>query len=232
MPYSIPNYRYERHIVQSNIPVGPNRAPGANNNTFTIEQFVDEMAIAGGWDPLEWRIKMTEGQERYQRVLLKVKEIAEFTPELGRGMGMGIAVVEDHGTISACCATVEVSRRGALYIDKLLLVTNSGYVLNPRAAREQVQGAVAWEMSHALYGGLRLENGQFVNTNFDTYNLMRLPDMPDVEVVFTSSEDQWWGGYGEPGGPPTPPAVANAIFFATGKRVRTTPMMAQDLSWS
>jgi isoquinoline 1-oxidoreductase beta subunit len=134
--------------------------------------------------------------------------------------------------LAACCATVEVSRRGALYIDKLLLVTNSGYVLNPRAAREQVQGAVAWEMSHALFGGLRLENGQFVNTNFDTYNLMRMPDMPEVEVVFASSEDQWWGGYGEPGGPPKPPAVANAIFFATGKRVRTTPIMSQDLSWS
>ncbi len=232
MPYNVPNYRYERHIVPSNIPIGPHRAPGVNSNTFAIEQFVDEMALAGDWDPLEWRIKMTEGNERYQRVLQKMKEIGGFTPELGRGQGMGVAVVEDHGTIAGAIATVEVTRRGTLYIDKVLLVTNSGYVLNPRAATEQIKSSVAWELSHALYGGLRFENGRFMNTNFDTYHIMRIPDMPEVEHVFAPSEDQWWGGYGEPGGPPTPAAVANAIYFATGKRVRTTPILAHDLTWS
>ena len=82
-------------------------------------------------------------------------------------------------------------------------------------------GAVCWKLSHALYGGLRLQNGRFVNTNFDSYNLMRIHQAPEVEVHFALSQDGWWGGMGEPGGPPAPAAVANAIYFATGKRVRS-----------
>jgi isoquinoline 1-oxidoreductase beta subunit len=232
MSYQIPNYRYERHVVPSNIPVGPNRAPGNNNNGFTIEQFADEMALAGGWDPLEWRLKMTEGLEPFQRVLKKLKEVSGFTTKLPKGRGMGIAVVESHGSVVAACATVEVSRRGALNIEKILIVSNTGYVLNPRAAREQVYGSTAWELSHALNGGLNLQNGRFQNTNFDTYKLLRMPDMPTVESVFAMSENNWWGGFGETAGPPTPPAVANAIFFATGKRVRATPFVKADLSWA
>ena len=98
MPYTVPNFRYERHVVPTNIPIGPNRAPGNNSNGFAIEQFIDEVAIAGGWDPLEWRLKMTEGNERWQRVLLKLKEVSGFTTKLPKGTGMGIAVVELHGS--------------------------------------------------------------------------------------------------------------------------------------
>ncbi len=232
VPYQVPNFRYERHAVPSNIPVGPNRAPGANNNVFTIEQFVDEMALAGGWDPLEWRIKMTEGNEPWQRVLAKVKEVSGWTTDMPRGQGMGLAIAEDHGSIVAVVATVEVSRRGNLFIDKIQVVTNCGYVLNPRGAHEQNFSSVVWELSHALYGGLNLQNGRFTNVNFDTYKLMRLPDAPLVETVFANSENGWWGGMGEPAAPPTPPAVANAIYFATGKRVRTTPILREDLSWT
>lgn len=232
MPYQVPNFHFERHIVQSHVPIGPHRAPGANSNGFLLEQYVDELALAGGWDPLDWRIKMTEGNEPWQRVLLKLKEVSGFTTDLPRGTGMGIAVVESHGSVVGACATVEVSRRGSLYIDKVLIVTNSGYVINPRAADEQVMSCVAWELSHALYGGLNLQNGRIMNTNFDNYHLMRFPDMPQVESVYAMSEDGWWGGFGETAGPPTPPAVANAIYFATGKRIRSTPIISHDLSWS
>lgn len=232
MPYKVPNFRYERHVVPTNIPVGPNRAPGNNSNGFAIEQFIDEVALAGGWDPLEWRIKMTEGNERWQRVLLKLKEVSGFTTKLPKGKGMGIAVVESHGSTVGACATVEVSRRGALVIEKILIVSNSGYVINPRAANEQVFGSTAWELSHAMYGGLNMKDGRFQNVNFDNYKLLRMPDMPDVESVFAMSEDNWWGGFGETAGPPTPPAVANAIFFATGKRIRSTPIIKHDLSWA
>lgn len=232
MPYQVPNFRYERHVVPTNMPVGPHRAPGNNSNGFAIEQFVDEVALAGGWDPLEWRIKMTEGNEPWQRVLLKLREVSGFTTDLPRGMGMGIGVVESHGSVVGACATVEVTRRGSLFIDKVLIVSNTGYVINPRAANEQVKSCVAWELSHTLYGGLNLQGGRFMNTNFDNYRLLRMPDMPEVESVFAMSEDGWWGGFGETAGPPTPPAVANAIYFATGKRVRTTPIIRHDLSWS
>ena len=232
MSYKVPHYRYERQVVPTNIPVGPNRAPGNNNNGFTIESYVDEMALAGGWDPLEWRLKMTEGNEPWQRVLKRLKEVSGFTTKLPKGRGMGIAVVESHGSVVGACATVEVTRRGALNIEKILIVSNTGYCINPRAAKEQVYGSCAWELSHAMYGGLTLQGGRFQNINFDTYKLLRMPDMPSIESVFDMSENNWWGGFGETAGPPTPPAVANAIFFATGKRIRTTPIIKHDLSWA
>jgi len=232
MPYRIPNRRHERHNVAAHVPTATHRAPGVNQNGFVMEQFVDEIALAGDWDPLEWRLKMTEGQERWQRVLLKLQEVAGFTTDLPKGEGMGVAIVEDHGTISGACATVSVSRRGELRVEKIVLAVNSGYLINPHNATEQIEGAVCWELSHALYGGLEMQNGRFTNNNFDSYHLMRIHQMPEVEVHFALSRDGWWGGIGEPGGPPAPPAVANAIYFATGKRIRSTPVNKHDLSWT
>jgi isoquinoline 1-oxidoreductase beta subunit len=159
-----------------------------------------------------------------------IKEVAGFTTALPRGQGMGIAVAEDHGSICGACATVSVSQRGNLVIEKIVIVQNSGYLINPLNAREQLTGAACWELSHALYGGLRLESGRFVNTNFDSYRLMRMGQEPLVEVHFALSEDGWWGGMGEPGGPPSVAAVANAIYFATGKRIRSTPILQHDLT--
>jgi isoquinoline 1-oxidoreductase beta subunit len=228
----VPNRRHERHNAAAHIPTTTHRAPGSNQNGFIIEQFVDEMALAGDWDPLEWRLRMTRGLEPWQRVLNKLKEVSGFTTDLPRGEGMGLAILADHGSICGACATVSVSRRGQLNIEKVIIVMNSGYVINPLNAAEQLEGSVCWELSHALYGGLELNNGQFMNNNFDSYRLMHMDQMPEVEVHFALSKDGWWGGMGEPGGPPTPPAVANAIYFATGKRVRSTPINRHDLSWS
>ncbi|HEX5765001.1 MAG TPA: molybdopterin cofactor-binding domain-containing protein [Woeseiaceae bacterium] len=232
MPYRVPNRRHESHGATAHIPTATHRAPGTNQNGFIIEQFADELAVAGNWDPLEWRLELTRGMEPWQRVLRKLKEVAGFRTDLPRGQGMGIAVLEDHASYCAACATVSVSRGGELKVEKVVLVMNSGYLINPRAAAEQMEGSVVWELSHALYGGLELERGQFVNTNFDSYKLMRMHQVPEIEVHFAMSEDGWWGGIGEPAGPPTPPAVANAIWFATGKRVRSTPITRHDLSWS
>jgi isoquinoline 1-oxidoreductase beta subunit len=232
MPYRVPNRRHERHAAPSHIPTATHRAPGTNQNGFIIEQFADELALAGDRDPLEWRLEMTRGMEPWQRVLRKLKDVAGFRTDLPRGEGMGIAVVEDHASYCGACATVSVSRRGELRVEKVVLVMNSGYLINPRAAAEQMEGSVIWELSHALYGGLALEQGRFVNTNFDRYPLVRMHQVPEVEVHFALSEDGWWGGIGEPGGPPVPPAVGNAIWFATGKRIRSTPITKHDLSWA
>ncbi len=224
MPYLVPNRRHEHSTVQSHIPIGYHRAPGANATGFIIEQMVDELAQAGGWDPLEWRIKMTEGLEPFQRVLLAMKEKSGWTTDLGNGEGMGCAVVESHGTVAGCVATVSVSRRGQIYVDRLQYFLNSGYVINPLNAIEQAESSAIWELSHAMIGGLNLREGRIVNTNFDSYPLMKMPDTPpEIEVHLENSQDQWWGGLGEPAGPPTPPAIANAIFYATGTRIRTTP---------
>ena len=230
MPYLVPNRRHEYGAVKNHIPIGYHRAPGANSNGFIVEQMADELAQAGGWDPLDWRIKMTEGIEPWQRVLLAMKEKSGWTTDMGNGEGMGLAIVESHGTIAGCVANVSVSRRGQIYIDKLQYFINSGYVINPLGAHEQAESSAVWELGHAMFGGLQLREGRIVNTNFDSYTLMRMPDTPPViEVNLEMSQDQWWGGLGEPTGPPTPPAVANAIFYATGTRIRTTPLSKAEL---
>ncbi len=232
MSYNFPVRHHERHNAKTHIPGSTHRAPGANQMGFMAESFIDEIAIAGGWNPLDWRLKMTEGQDDYQLVLQTLKDKAGFRTDLPKGQGMGIGVVESHGTIAAACATVNVSRRGRLTIEKLLVVLDAGHVINPHAAAEQCEGSVCWELSHAWMGGLEMENGRFINTNFDSYNLLRIDQMPEVETIFASSGGTKWGGLGEPAGPPAPPAVANAIWYATGKRIRSTPFRQHDLSWT
>jgi isoquinoline 1-oxidoreductase beta subunit len=232
MPYKIPHRHHERHNAKTHIPSSTHRAPGANQHGFFTEVFVDEMAQAGGWNPLDWRIEMTKHLPDWQLVLKTLKEKSGFRTDLPKGEGMGVGIVHSHGTIAAACATVAVSRRGALTVEKVVIVVDSGHVINPHAAAEQCEGAVCWELSHAWLGGLDLEGGRFTNTNFDTYNLLRIDQMPQVETHFALSGGTKWGGMGEPAGPPTPPAVANAIWYATGKRIRSTPFRAHDLSWS
>ncbi len=175
---------------------------------------------------------MTKDRADYQLVLKMLKEKSGFRTDLPKGQGMGVAVVECHESIAAACATVNVSRRGELTIDKVIVVLDAGHVINPHAATEQAEGSVVWELSHAWLGGLELEKGAFTNTNFDTYNLMRLNQAPLVETYFASSGGKKWGGLGEPAGPPVPPAVANAIWYATGKRIRSTPFVSHNLSWA
>jgi isoquinoline 1-oxidoreductase beta subunit len=232
MPYKVANRHHERHELKGHIPTATHRAPGANQHGFMTESFVDEIAIAGGWNPLDWRIKMTEGMDDWQLVLKTLKEKSGFRTDLPKGEGMGVAIVESHGTIAAACATVNVSKRGVLTVEKLVVVLDSGHVINPHNAIEQAEGSVCWELSHAWLGGLELRDGRFVNTNFDSYNLLRIDQMPQVDVHFALSGGKKWGGLGEPAGPPTPPAIANAIYYATGKRIRSTPFRAHDLSWS
>jgi isoquinoline 1-oxidoreductase beta subunit len=232
MPYNIPLRHHERHNLDTHIPSSTHRAPGANQTGFITEVFADEMALAGGWDPLEWRLEMTKDKADWQGVLKMLKEKSGYRTDLPKGKGMGVAVVECHGTIAAACATVSVTRRGVLTVEKLVIVADPGHCINPHAAKEQMEGAACYELGHAWLGGLNIEGGRIVNTNFDTYNLLRMELMPEVESHFALSGGQKWGGMGEPAGPPVPPAVANAIFAATGKRIRSTPFKSHDLSWA
>ena len=232
MPYKIPHRHHERHNIKTHIPSSTHRAPVANQMGFMAESFIDEIAIAGGWNPLDWRIEMTKGMEDWQLVFKTLKEKSGFRTDLPKGQGMGIAAVESHDSIAAACATVSVSKRGELTIEKIVVVLDAGHVINPHAATEQAEGSVVWELSHAFLGGLELEDGRFVNTNFATYNLMRINQAPVVQTYFASSGGKKWGGLGEPAGPPVPPAVANAIYYATGKRIRSTPFINHDLTWA
>ena len=232
MPYNIPLRHHERHNLATHVPSSTHRAPGANQTGFMTEVFADEMALAGGWNPLDWRIEMTKDKDDWQRVLKTLKEKAGYRTDLRRGEGMGVAVVACHGTIAAACASVTVSRRGQLAVEKIVIVVDCGHVINPRGATEQIEGAACYELSHAWFGGLEMREGRFVNTNFDSQNLLRIDQAPEIESHFALTGGKKWGGMGEPAGPPVPPAVANAIFAATGKRIRSTPFRLHDLSWA
>ena len=229
--WNFPNYRLERTSLNSFISTTSHRNPTGGYGGFITESFVDEIALAGGWDPLEWRIKMAVGDDT-SLVLAKLKATANFTTDLPRGEGMGVALVDSHGTLTGACATCTVTRRGAVRVEKMVIVLDSGHIINPLNCTEQAEGSVVWGISHSLMGGLELANGQMQNDNFDKYHILRIGDMPEVEVYFALSGGDKWGGMGEPAVSATQPAIANAVYFATGKRIRRNPITQHDLSWS
>ena len=232
MPYHIPNQLHELTETGTHVPTTSHRAPGTNVNSFMSEQFVDEMALAAGWDPLEWRIHLTEGVDDWNNLFRTLKTASGFTTDLPKGEGMGVAGQFDHGTIIAESVHLTVSRRGQLRIEKVHVVADSGHLINPLTGATQMEGGVGFEISHSLFGGLEMLNGQFVNNNFDTFHMARIADMPEVQVTWALTGGEKWGGLGEPPCAPFAPALANAIFFATGKRLRSTPITQHDLSWS
>jgi isoquinoline 1-oxidoreductase beta subunit len=232
--YDIPNQRTETHVIDTaHIPITYLRAVGSGLYKYMTEQFADEMALAGGWDPLEWRLEMTKGKEDLQLVLNTLKSESGYTMDLPRGEGMGVAAAGSYGGGAAgYVSTVSVSRRGQLRIDKVVGVVSTGNLLSPRGATDQVESCIIYELSHVLRGGLEIRNGRVVSNNFDTYHLMQQADMPEIEVHFALTGGDHWGGMGEPPMPPIGPSVANAVYAATGKRVRSTPISNHDLSWS
>jgi isoquinoline 1-oxidoreductase beta subunit len=229
--YDIPNYRWEYTKLNSHISTTTHRNPTGGYGGFITESFVDEMALAGGWDPLEWRLKMATADDA-QLVLKTLKEHANFTTDLPKGEGMGVALVDSHGTLTGCCATVSVTRRGSMRVEKMVVVLDPGHIINPLNCKEQSEGSVVWGLSHSMIGGIEIANGQVQNDNFDKYQILRIQDMPEIETYFALSGGDKWGGMGEPAVSATEPAMANALFFATGKRVYRDPVTQADLSWS
>jgi isoquinoline 1-oxidoreductase beta subunit len=235
MPYNIPNQHHELTKTASHIPTTAHRAPGTNVNSFTSEQFVDEMALAAGWDPLEWRIHMTTNNDKadWNLMFRTLKSVSGFTTDLPRGEGIGVAGAYDHGSIVANAVHISVSRRGQLRINKVDVVLDAGHIINPLGAVTQMEGGTGFEISHTLLGGLTVSDGSFhKNNNYDTFHMARIADMPEVAVHFSLSGGEKWGGCGEPPVAAFGAALANAIFFATGKRLRSTPISKHDLSWS
>jgi isoquinoline 1-oxidoreductase subunit beta len=230
--YGIPNQHHEYHTFKSHIPTTFLRGVGNSLFDFMNEQFVDEMALAGGHDPLEFRLKLLEGNSRMHAVLRSLKEKSGFRTDLPKGMGMGIAISQNHNTPCAQCATVKVNRSGELRVEKIDIVFDSGNVVNRSICVQQLEGCAVYELSHALYGGIDIRNGRVENNNFDRYRILRIDQMPEINVYFALSGGETWGSVSEEANGQVAPAVANAIFFATGKRVRSTPILKHDLSWA
>ncbi len=224
--YNVPNLLIDHAMRNPHITAGFWRGVNVNQNTVYMECFMDELAEAAGQDPLAFRLKLLK--PKWAAALKAAADKAGYGKPLPAGRFHGLAQVMGYGSYVAGVAEVSVSPDGALKIHKITAATDPGYVVNPAQVERQVAGSFVFGLSAALYGEITVKDGAVEQTNFDSYNVMRMDEMPRVETVLVPSGG-FWGGVGEPTIAVAAPAVLNAIAKATGKRVRNLPLMHQEL---
>jgi isoquinoline 1-oxidoreductase beta subunit len=230
--YDVPNTRVEAVIKNTHLPVWFWRAPGVNQHIFALESFLDEIASASGLDPYQVRRKLLAGKPDWLKVLDAAAEKGDWGKPLPKGSGRGIAICQDDDSLCAQVAEVTVRPDGQMKVDRVTIALDTRYMVNPLTIAEQAEGSVIFGLSAALYGKISIKDGAAVQGNFDTYRMVRLAEAPKIDVHLMPSGGKVWGGAGEAATPPIAGAVANAIFAATGKRIRTLPIIDNDLSGS
>jgi isoquinoline 1-oxidoreductase subunit beta len=218
--YDIPNFRATSYEAQGLSPCTTWRSVGASTAGFFTESFIDELIHAAGLDPLKARIEMC-AVPTYRKVLETVAEMSDWKGPLGNGKGRGVAFVESFGTPTAEVVEVTVTDRG-IRIDKVWVAVDVGKIVDPVNFQNQVQGGVVWGLGHAINCELTYAKGAVQQTNYNHHEAMRLYQCPDIEVRGLENDPKVRGA-GEPPVPPAAPALANAIFAATGKRIREMP---------
>jgi len=231
---AVPNFRIDSHNLESKVTTGPWRAPNHNFIAFAEESLLDEIAHAAGKDPVAFRLELLDkakasptgrveyDPERYKTVIKMAAEMGNWGKKTDNGIYKGFGAHFSFGTYVAQVAEVSV-KNNKIKVHKVFCAVDCGQVVNLNGAETQVEGAIIDGLGVALYGELTIENGQAVQKNFNAYNLIRISDAPDVEVKFIENNIDPMG-LGEPGLPPIAPAVCNAIFAATGKRIRKLPV--------
>jgi isoquinoline 1-oxidoreductase subunit beta len=230
--YSVPNLLIDHAMRNPHVPPGFWRGVNLNQNAIYVECFLDEVAHALGQDPLELRRSLMEQHPKHRAVLDAVAAKSGWgkpAPDVnGQKVHRGLAVTHGFGSYVAACAEVSVSADGALKIHRIVAATDCGHAVNPQQIAAQVEGSFVYGLSAALYGECTVKDGRIAQTNFDTYPVMRLAQMPKVESIVMPSGG-FWGGVGEPTIAVAAPAVLNAIFAATGKRIRELPLSRHSL---
>jgi isoquinoline 1-oxidoreductase beta subunit len=221
--YTVPNLLIEYAMRNTHVPVGPWRGVNTNQNAVYMECFMDEVARAAGKDPLEFRRALMSNHPKHLGVLNAAAEKAGWGQPLPSGVHRGIAQFMGYGSYSAAVAEVSVSDRGQLKVHRMVLALDCGHAVNPDQIAAQIEGSVAFGLTATLYGECKVKDGRMVDLNFDTYQIMRLAEMPKIETVLVPTHD-FWGGVGEPTISVVAPAVLNAIHAATGKPVRNLPL--------
>jgi isoquinoline 1-oxidoreductase beta subunit len=221
--YDVPNLLIEYAMRNSHVPVGPWRGVNTNQNAVYMECFIEEAAKAAGKDSLEFRRALMKNHPKHLAVLNAAAEKGDWGKPLPAGVHRGIAQFMGYGSYSAAVAEVSVSPEGKLKVHRIVLAVNCGHAVNPGQIEAQAQGSVAFGLTATLYGEMPVANGRMTSLNFDTYEIMRLAEMPKVEVAIVPTYD-FWGGIGEPTICVVAPSVLNAIYAATGKPVRSLPL--------
>lgn len=228
LPYSIPNVHVDYCQADTTVPVGWFRSVFNTQTAFANECFFDELAAAASADPYEFRMGMLNGHPRHKGVLQLAAQKAGWGKPLSEGRHRGLALHFSFQSYVAEVAEVSVADDGAVRVHRVVAAVDCGRVVNPDEVAAQVEGGIVMGLTAALKGAITIENGRVVQSNYHHYPLLLMREMPEIEVyIVPSREDPT--GIGEPGLPPTAPAVANAIFAAKGVRVRRLPIRAQDL---
>lgn len=226
--YGIPNILVDHAMRNPHVPPGFWRGVNMNPNAIYLECFMDELAHAAGQDPLAFRLKLMDKFPKHRAVLQAVADKAGWGSKPPEGVHRGLAQMMGFGSYVAAVAEVSVGDDGAVKVHRIVAATDPGYALNPQQIDAQIAGSFVYGLSAALYQECTVKDGRIEQTNFDTYPVMRLDGMPVVETIVMPSGG-FWGGVGEPTIAVAAPAVLNAIYAATGKRVRQMPVKNTDL---
>jgi isoquinoline 1-oxidoreductase subunit beta len=230
MPYDVPNLRVDAVLKNTHVPVMFWRSVGSSQNAFAVESFIDELAHQAGQDPYQFRRKMLAGKPDFLNVLDTLAQKANWDQKMPAGKGRGIAIHESFGTIVGECVEVSIDSKGKVRCERVVAVVDCGHVVNPRNVEMQIESGVIYGLTAALYDQITVKDGAIEQGNFDSYQMVRLADSPKIETYLALSGGTKWGGIGEPGTPPIAPALCNAIFAATGRRVRELPISKTDFS--
>ncbi|MBI5205697.1 MAG: xanthine dehydrogenase family protein molybdopterin-binding subunit [Nitrospirae bacterium] len=228
IPYNIPNIFVDLHSPRIKVPVLWWRSVGHSHTAFVVESFIDELAHAAGKDPYEFRRMLLNSHPRHKAVLELAAGKAGWGSPLPAGRAQGIALHKSFGSFIAQVAEASVEKSGRVRVHKVVCAIDCGRVVNPAIIEAQMESGIVFGISAALFGAITFKDGKVEQSNFHDYPMLRMKDMPRVEVHIAKSEESPQG-VGEPGVPPIAPAVCNAIFAATGKRIRRLPIAANGL---
>ena len=229
LPYAFPNFQCDWVRKDTGVPVGFWRSVGSSHTAFSTECFLDEVAFAAGKDPVSFRLSMLEKHPRHAAVLKLAAEKAGWGKPAEAGIFRGVAVHESFGSYVAQIAEVSVAKDGKVRVHRAVCGVDCGQVVKPNTVAAQMEGGIVYGLTAALYGEITIKDGRVQQKNFTDQKVLRMNEMPKVEVYIVESTEKH-GGVGEPGTPPIAPAVVNAIFAATGKRIRTLPIRTADLA--
>jgi isoquinoline 1-oxidoreductase beta subunit len=229
IPYAIPNLRVELTTTDVGVPVLWWRSVGSTHTAYAVEAFLDEVAEAAGKDPVEFRLALLKDHPRHVGVLKLAAEKAGWGTPAAQGRFRGIAVAESFNTCVAQVAEVSVAEGGRIKVERVVCAVDCGTAINPDQIRAQMEGGIGFGLGAILKSQLTLTNGAVDQGNFDSYDVLRINEMPQVEVHIVPSQEAPTG-VGEPGVPPIGPAVANAVYAATKKRIRVLPFARNNLT--